>query len=208
MARFKNIDKADQFKADKIKVDAWRAKSSAEKQVAFKATQAVTKNLKTAVEYTLGYIVPFGTVLTQKIFLVVNKPKSGTAVVGKTETDADLFADIETLLGARITGTKPSGVGNYLIDVRGVRGFDPARAIFSKKGDPVEGVKSRMTDRAYSYVKKSSVSSPMGQTEGQTSYNTSIQAMIDALNASTALVANHSLSFKEEKGVKISVTAA
>ncbi len=203
MGKFSDIRRAEQLIKDKEAYDAWAKKSTAEKQAAFKATQRITGNLKTAIDQEDGYIQPFGIDLAKKVFLIVDLPISGTAETGKSEGEATLITAFRSLVGARATKTKPSGAGNYLVESRGIKGFVPARAIITQKGSKVDGVISRFTNREYSYTKKNSVSCPFGAVTGEEGFEIAANGI-----KSGTIPANSSLRFTPQKGILITVTAA
>lgn len=177
---YKHISRADEYKADKTAYDAWLAKSRADKQTAYKNQVAATGNKRSDVNQELGYIFPFGILQTKKILLGVNVVMAGTNLETSEESAATLITKIRSaVVGAakysNIPGTGFPAAGSFTIDSRRKK-IRPAKVKLVRVGAKVEGIRSRYTNRPYSYRKKDSVSCSFGQLIGtETSYETAVQ---------------------------------
>lgn len=183
---FKHISRADEYKADKTAYDAWLAKSRAEKQTAYKNQVAATGNKRSDVGKELGYIFPFGILQTKKILLGVNIVKAGENLEASEESAATIITKLRTaVVGAakyaNIPGTGFPAASSFTINAIGKK-IKPAKVRLVRIGAKVEGIKSRYTDRPYTYRKKDSVSCSFGQLIGtDTPYETAIQDLRTAL---------------------------
>jgi|JFJP01.1.fsa_nt_gi hypothetical protein len=203
MGRFSRIQQGDQLAKDKLALDTYNKKSTAERQAAFKAQQALTGNLKGAVASIEGYIRPYDIALTKNVYLVVDLPVDGTVVANKTQSVADVITKLGTLVGTRAIKTAPATAGDILVETRGIRGFSPCRITLIKKEGAPKDVTSRFTGNTYSYVKKDAVSSPIGQITGEASEAAALNTIKNILTA--AEKQTWSVSMTRQKGVTVTV---
>lgn len=175
--RFYHVERADEYKAMKTKIDAWRAKTPAEKSTLYKDQVGKTGNKKSNVGFESGYIFPFGIEQSKKILLKVGLVKDGADVSATEESAATIVTSLRAqVVGAalyanvKVSGTFPA-TGSFVTDARGNRKIKPARIKLVKTGAAVPNIVSRVTGNPYSYHKKDSVSCPFGQKIGtETSY--------------------------------------
>lgn len=170
--RFYHVERADEYKALKTKVDEWRAKSRADKSTLYKTQIGRTRNTKSNVGTEPGYIFPFGIDQSKKILLRVGLVKDGADVAATEESAATLITTLRAqVVGAALFATVKNGTtfpaaGSFITDVRGNKKIKPARVKLVRTGAKVDGIASRITGTPYSYKKKDSVSCPFGQKIG------------------------------------------
>ncbi|HEY9864771.1 MAG TPA: hypothetical protein V6D21_11400, partial [Candidatus Obscuribacterales bacterium] len=180
--------RADEYKAMKAKIDAWRAKTAKEKSDLYKAQIEKTGNKKSNVGFELGYIFPFGIDQSKKILLKVGLVKDGADRGGTEESAATLITELRAqvvggaLYASAKNGTTFPATGSFITDVRGNKKIKPARVRLVQNVAKVDGIESRVTGNPYSYMKKDSVSCVFGQKIGtETSYESAKSALKTAL---------------------------
>jgi hypothetical protein len=206
MTRMGDIMRADELKADKDAYEAWLKKTRAEKQAAYKATIEKTGNKRSNVGVETGFIFPFGIDQTKKIVLGVGLIAPGKDLGDNEEAESSLITKLrEAVIGTALYGNIGTpAAGSIVFDVARKK-IKPAKVKLVQIGDDVEGVKSRITDRPYSYRKKNSVSCSFGQKIGTaTDYETAKIALRKALETDS----KYTTYFTPQGEIDIAIIAA
>ncbi|MDF0551692.1 hypothetical protein [Kamptonema sp. UHCC 0994] len=206
MARYGDINRAEELKAAKDKLDLWLKMSRAEKQAAFAATQAATGNKRSNVGRTTAWIQPFGA--PDKFFYETWIPGSPSGdPTAKEENANTIITKVANAVKAANLAAIAEPTGANLI-IEKARKIQFAKVIYSQVGGTVNGVVSRITGIPYSYKKTDSVSSSFGQgvTAPVPSEGTAQAQLRVALLA--AATGNERVSFKPQGNVSIRAAAA
>lgn len=172
MAKYKDIERADELKLAKTQLENWRGLSRQAKVTAYEATKAKTNNRKLATLSTVGYIRPFGYTQASKIYLKVDLTAAfvGTAPAGMQENNALVNKLINELyVGGTpttkyATTTKP-GTGSHITGYQGKGDKSKlARITLRQKGSTLpDKIASRVTGIPYKYTAWDAVSCAFGQ---------------------------------------------
>lgn len=210
--RFYHQQRAAQYAAEKIVIDNWLDKSTAEKSAAYAATVAITGNKKSNVGSEPGYIIPFGYLQTKKVWLQVGIVKEGTDLAATEEAENAMITLIRgTILptGGYATLTKPVEAGAFITDVSRKKIKVARLKLVKASGSPLATkVVSRITARPYTYTKKNSVSCPFGQKAGGTGDDITfegISKIFEGLTTGTGSLADHFVYTTPQGKLPISV---
>lgn len=201
MGRYGDINRAEELKAAKDKLDLWLKMSRAEKQAAFAATQAATGNKRSNVGRVTAWIQPFGA--PDKFFYETYIPAAPSGnPTAKEENANTIITKVANAVKAenRAVIVEPTGAG---IIIEKARKIEFAKVIYSQIGGTVSGVVSRITGIPYSYTKTDSVSSSFGQgTTAPVPSEGTAQAQLRAALLAAA-TGNERVSFKPQGDVSI-----
>lgn len=206
MARFGDIMRADELKAQKEAYEDYLKLPTAQKQAAYAAAASAGGGKRLRVGKQKGYVKLFGSDDGYvQCNLLSSTNLNGDATSGETDTGL-----IGQLVAAVIgdakyaTTTKPSASGNSIVSGANLQG-KLAKVILKK----VDGTKvartSRFTKRAYKAPTSNSASCVFGALIGGSTTTGTYQAACDALRAAliTAGAENLSVRFKPQGNIGI-----
>jgi len=169
--RFYHQQRAAQYAQEKTAIDAYFAKTAAEKKTAYANTVAATGNKKSNVGKTPGYIIPFGFDQSKKVLLKVGLVAPGKSLVSTEENETAMITALQAVIigdtkYARITAPP---AGSFITDTHRKK-IQVARIKIVKSADAplANKIVSRITGTPYTYTKKDSISCPFGQKIGGT----------------------------------------
>ena len=199
MARYGDINRADELKAAKTAYTAWLEKSRKDKQAAYAA------NKRSNVGRQIAWIQPFDAPKSFYYEFHIPLAPSTSPTANEESASAAITAVIDA---ATTTGNvlikAPTGAGVILETARKVQ-F--ARFSYTLVGESVDGIVSRITNNPYSYRKSDSVSSAFGQNATSiASEITTRGSLRDKLIGSTP--AGKRISFKPQGNIRIALAAA
>lgn len=206
MARYGDINRAEELKAAKDKLDLWLKMSRAEKQAAFAATQAATGNKRSNVGRTPAWIQPFGA--PDKFFYetYIPGPPSGDPTA-KEENANTIITKVANAAKAEGKALIAQPVGANII-IQKARKIQFAKVIYSQVGGAVNGVVSRITGIPYSYRKTDAVSSNFGQAATGAVSEQATQALLRTALLGATPSGNERVSFKPQGDVDVRLAAA
>jgi hypothetical protein len=175
MARYSDINRAEELLAAKNKLEAWRKLDKAAKRTAYKAARL---GLKVNVGWTIGYIKAFGEVSDNfyweaKLLAVPTAaPKPDVE-----ENNNGLITNVRTaVIGAgAATETKPSGAN---VTIKKARKIELDRVICTLPKTQTRQTTARTTGLPYTQVEADTVSCPFG---ASTAPNNVEQAVKEAI---------------------------
>jgi hypothetical protein len=176
MARYSDINRAEELLAAKNKLEAWRKLDRAAKATAYKASRL---GLKVNVGSSIGYIKAFGEVSDKfyweaKLLAV----PTATAKPDVEENNNTLITSVRAaVIGAGAAAeTKPTATD---ITVKKARKIELARVICTVPKTQTRTTTARTTGRPYTQVETDSVSCPFGA--GSTDANKVEQTVREAI---------------------------
>ncbi|MEG4225534.1 hypothetical protein QUA35_06695 [Microcoleus sp. N9_B2] len=162
MARYADINRAEELMAAKTKLEAWRRLDAAAKRAAY---QAARLGLKINVGSSLGWIKPFGETNnfyweTKILAVPTAAPKPE-----KEENNNSLITNVRTaVIGAGAAAdTKPTTAN---VSIKRARKIELARVLCTVAKAQTKDAISRTTGKPYTLVETDTVSCAFGQTEG------------------------------------------
>lgn len=205
MARFSDINRADELKAAAIKLAAWRALDSAAKKAAYKAAAAVGNGKRANRSSKIGFIRPFGAADKLWYETRVLAPQAETGAP-KTNEEAvgNLVAAVLEAIGDGIVAELPAGAGNTSVAVKKVQ-FAKVR-LTEKTSTVPDPVISRMTGRSYTKHVSNTISCPYGKSANFTSEAVARGLIRTALLGTSP--AGKTVGFSPQGDVKIGVKTA
>lgn len=203
MGRYSDINRADELKAAKDKLELWRKKDRAEKQAAYAATQAATGNKRSNVGRTIAWIQPFGA--PDKFFYETWIPGPASDPTAKEENANTIITKVANAAKVQGQALIVAPVGANIV-IQQAKKIQFAKVIYTEVGATVPTVKSRITDLPYSYRKTDSVSSNFGQAATGAISEQATQALLRA--ALLAATTNARVSFKPQGDVDVRLAAA
>jgi hypothetical protein len=160
MARFSDINRADELQAAATKLRQWRALDTAAKRQAYAASTTEFKRINRA--STIAYIQPFG---VNKLFYETKAlafSADTPAPTTKEENDTTLVGNITGALWAKsIFATIPTGAGNMSVPAKKVK-FAKVRVTEQGTGKKNNHT-SRFTGRTYTKHETNTLSCPYGK---------------------------------------------
>lgn len=172
MARLKHLDRIEQYKLEKNALDAYNAKSQAEKAVAWKAS---LNGKKTNRGTQIGYIQPFG---AKSNFWfeakVLALPTDAPTALEESET-ALINAVVGAVIGAAtkpVITTRPIGATDV---VKKAKKIHFAKVVVTVTKGTVKDATSRFTGRKYNLPETASVSCPFGAVTGGSDTEQAVQ---------------------------------
>jgi len=182
MARYADINRADELMAAKTKLEAWRKLDKAAKATAYAAARL---GLKVNVGKSTAYIRPFGQASDNfyweaNILAVPTEP----AVTGKEENNNTLITNVRTAVinAGVVAETAPTGAN---VSIKRARKIQFSRVVCTVPKTQRRPTTSRATGLPYNQVETDTVSCPFGQGAAPRDIEqTARQAIRDALKTS------------------------
>lgn len=182
MARYRDIERAEELMAAKTNLEAWRKLNNAAKSTAYKTARL---GLKVNVGYSIGYIKPFGESSDNfywegKVLAVPTDPPKTDA----EENSNGLITSVRSAVAAAggFAETKPTGT-NVITKV--AKKIQFARVLCTQPKSGRRNTTSRMTGRPYLLVETDTVSCPFGQSAAPNNVEQAVrQAIRTALKTS------------------------
>ena len=177
MARYADINKAEELMAAKTKLDAWRKLDKAAKSAAYASARL---GLKVNVGSSIGYIKPFGEA-TDNFYWEANILAIPTAapVAGKEENNNGLITNVRAaVIGAgAVIETRPTGTN---VSIKRARKIEFSRVICTLPKPQSRPTTSRSTGRPYTQVESDTVSCPFGQSIAPNNVEQAVRQVIRA----------------------------
>ena len=159
MAKYSDINKAEQLMAAKTKLDAWRKLDAAAKSALYKTARL---GLRVNTGWDLGYFKPFGE--TGNFFWEARLLAVPTTApkVGVEENNNGLITSVRTavLASANAVVDKPTTANTV---IRRAKKIQLARVLCTASKTQTKPTTSRITGRPYTLVEKDTVSCAFGQ---------------------------------------------
>lgn len=182
MARFSDINRADELKAAKDKLEAYMKLTTAAKQAAYKTA---TKGGRLLVGKQDGLLIPFG-LPDDKIYvgLKLPAPSSSTVTGEEQEKDNALISQvIGTIVGDALWARTTRPPTTTVIGSMGRSQPPAARVIYTKKGAQADRI-SRFTGKGYKSPTVNTVSCPFGIKVGAPTADRGFsETAVDVINA-------------------------
>ena len=203
MARYSDINRADELKAAADKLETWRRLSRPAKKTAYNTQLTALQSKRANVGRQPCYIQPF--ISSNKVWLETKCLASpDSAPTAGEETETGLITALSTAIGISATGrcrtVPPTGANLVIFPGRRIK-F--ARAIITEKKGVVIQATSRITGLPYSYRGGSSVSCPFGRTGSETE-----DAARAAIRNAIPPTADRTVRFVTQGSVKITEIGA
>lgn len=201
MARFSDINRADELKAAAIKLAAWRALDATAKKASYATATGVGGGKRANRSSKIGFIQPFGAATKIWYETRVLAPQTETDTP-KTNEEAvgNLVTAVLTAIGAGISPELPTGAGNTSVAVTKVQ-F--AKVRLTEKTGAETPTNSRITGRPYIKRNSNTVSCPYGKSTTFTDEATARGLLRTALLGTTP--GGKSVGFTPQGDVKIGV---
>lgn len=162
MARFSDINRADELKAAAIKLAAWRSLDATAKRAAYATATAIGGGKRANRASQIGFIQPFGDAAKLWIETKILAPPSVTPSPGTSEeTVSTLITSVLTAVNPGISLALPDGAGNISVAVKKVQ-LAKVR-LTEKTGAGIPGTVSRMTGFPYTKYNSNTISCPYGK---------------------------------------------
>ncbi|MEG4964941.1 MULTISPECIES: hypothetical protein [unclassified Microcoleus] len=162
MARYADINRAEELMAAKTKLEAWRRLDAAAKRAAY---QAARLGLKVNVGWSWGYIKPFGE--AGNFFWEAKLLAVPTAAPkpDKEENNNSLITNVRTSVvsGGAAVEIKPTTAN---VSIKRARKIEFARVLCTVPKTQTRDTISRTTGKPYTLVETDTVSCAFGRTEG------------------------------------------
>lgn len=180
MARYSDINRADELKAAAAKLDIWRKLSRTDKKALYQTTMTANNSKRANVGRKIGFIQPF--IPSTKVFFETKVLAPAPDVpLPSEQAVTGLINDLVSAIGARVIEAPPTTAATVIFPGRNVK-F--AKALLSEYGALKSGgAVSRITGLPYSYRENSTVSCSFGRataTETEPAARIAIRAAITA----------------------------
>lgn len=175
MARYSDINRAEELMAAKNKLEAWRKLDRAAKAAAFKAARL---GLKINVGWSPGYIKAFGEVSDNfyweaKVLAVPTAPPK----VDVEENNNSLITNVRTAVigAAAVAETRPTGAN---VTVKKAKKIEFARVLCTFPKAQSRTTTARTTGLPYTQVETDTVSCPFGQSAAPNNVELAVREVI------------------------------
>lgn len=203
MARFSDINRADELKAAAVKLDLWRKLDTAAKKAAYAAATAVGGGKRANRASKVAFVQPFGASDRLWFETKILAPQSESAAPGANEESVgSLITAILTAVNPGVFAALPTGGNNMSVQMKKIK---LAKVRLTERTGAGIPTTSRMTGRPYTKFNSNTVSCPFGK-GGTFSGEATARGLIrTALLGATP--GGKSVGFSPQGDVKISVPA-
>lgn len=167
MARFSDINRADELKAAAIKLATWRSLDAAAKKAAYTAATAVGNGKRANRSSRTAFIQPFGS--SNNIWFETKMLAQSSETPSPDSNEEAVSGLITLLLTAVVSGfnlTLPAGAGNISVATKKIQ---LAKARITEKTGTGVATTSRITGRPYTKFNSNTLSCPYGKSASFTS---------------------------------------
>jgi hypothetical protein len=161
MARFSDINRADELKAAAVKLDLWRKLDATAKKAAYATATGVGGGKRANRSSKLGFIQPFGA--SDKIWFEtkVLAPQAETDTPKTNEESVgNMVSAVLSAVAPGISATLPTGAGNISVQMKKIK---LAKVRLTERTGTGADATSRMTGRPYRKFNSNTISCPFGK---------------------------------------------